>query len=368
MSPVDIPDPDQAMGIGRAAMAVWADNLALPFLGSAVAGYRADGRLSMLAQGLGFEAWASINYGAARKAITGAAEAARLAEETRQLRYVLSARLAHAIAAAELGEEETVEHLITTVEAVLLPMAANPQLGLITFVRARAALAAERPAEAYHNLVRIFTPTDPCYQPYARGWALADLVDAAVRGDGDLDLVRGLLDEWEETAASTSAPLLEVQLAYAAALLADDATAEDRFQVAVTSSAASWPFYAARAQLAFGGWLRRQRRSADSRRPLREAARAFDALGMRCFAERARRELRASGERARSRAPEAWTELSPQELQIAQLAADGLSNRQIGERLYLSHRTVSTHLYRIFPKLGITSRTQLRDALEPTLS
>ena len=125
-----------------------------------------------------------------------------------------------------------------------------------------------------------------------------------------------------------------------------------------------WPFYKARAQLAYGGWLRRQRRVADSRTPLREAARAFDALGLRCFAERALRELRASGERARRRVPEAWTELSPQELQIAQLAAEGLSNRDIGERLYLSHRTVSTHLYRLFPKLGITSRTQLRGALE----
>ena len=244
-------------------------------------------------------------------------------------------------------------------------MGANPQLWLVAFARGRAALAAERPGEAYHDLVRIFDPADACYQPYARGWALADLVDAAVRGDGDLDLVRGLLGEWEEIAAATSAPHLEVQLAYAAALLADGATAEQRFQVAMTSSAAGWPFYAARAQLAYGGWLRRQRRGADSRTPLREAARVFDALGLRCFAERARRELRASGERARRRVPEAWTELSPQELQIAQLAAEGLSNREIGERLYLSHRTVSTHLYRLFPKLGITSRTQLRDALEP---
>ena len=103
----------------------------------------------------------------------------------------------------------------------------------------------------------------------------------------------------------------------------------------------------------------------SARTPLREAARVFDALGLLCFADRARRELRASGERARRRVPEAWTELSPQELQIAQLAAEGLSNRDIGERLYLSHRTVSTHLYRLFPKLGITSRTQLRDALQP---
>ena len=365
MSPVDMPGPDQSMAVGRAAMAVWADNLALPFLRSAVAGYRADGRLARLAQCLAFEAWADINCGAVRVAITGAAEAARLAEETRQLRYVLAAKLAHAIAAAERGEEETADHLIADAEAALVPMGANPQLGLVAFARGRAALAAERPGEAYHDLVRIFDPADAAYQPYARGWALADLVDAAVRGDGDLDLVRGLLGEWEEIAAATSAPHLEVQLAYAAALLADSATAEQRFQVAMTSSAAGWPFYTARAQLAYGGWLRRQRRGADSRAPLREAARVFDALGLRCFAERARRELRASGERARRRVPEAWTELSPQELQIAQLAAEGLSNREIGERLYLSHRTVSTHLYRLFPKLGITSRTQLRDALEP---
>jgi DNA-binding NarL/FixJ family response regulator len=102
--------------------------------------------------------------------------------------------------------------------------------------------------------------------------------------------------------------------------------------------------------------------------PLREAAQVFEALGLSRFADRAFRELRAAGERARRRVPEAWTELSPQELQIAQLAAGGLSNREIGERLYLSHRTVGTHLYRLFPKLGITARAQLRDALEgPTL-
>jgi DNA-binding CsgD family transcriptional regulator len=213
--------------------------------------------------------------------------------------------------------------------------------------------------------VRIFDPADAYHQPYVRGWALADLVEAAVRGDGDLDLVRGLVREWEEVAATTRAPHLEVQVAYASALLADGATAERRFQAAMTASAVGWPYYAARAQLAYGGWLRRQRRGADSRAPLREAARVFDALGLRRLADRTRRELRASGERARRRVPEAWTELSPQELQIAQLAAEGLSNREIGERLYLSHRTVSTHLYRLFPKLGITSRTQLRDALEP---
>ena len=276
---------------------------------------------------------------------------------------MLAARLAHAIAAAERGEEETADDLIADAEAALLPVGANPQLGLVALARGRAALAVDRPGEAYHYLLRIFDPADASYQPYTRGWALADLVDAAVRGDGDLDLVRGYLAEWQEIAAETSAPLLEVQLAYAAALLAEGAAAEQRFQDALASSAAGWPCYTARAQLAYGAWLRRQRRGADARAPLREAARVFDALGLLRFAERARRELRASGERARRRVSEAWIELSPQELQIAQLAAEGLSNREIGGRLYLSHRTVSTHLYRLFPKLGVTSRTQLRDAL-----
>jgi DNA-binding NarL/FixJ family response regulator len=103
----------------------------------------------------------------------------------------------------------------------------------------------------------------------------------------------------------------------------------------------------------------------QSRAPLREAAETFDALGLLRYAERARPELRASGERVRSRGPGGWSQLSPQELQIAQLAAEGLSNRQIGEQLYLSHRTVESHLYRLFPKLGVTSRAQLRDALSP---
>ena len=105
---------------------------------------------------------------------------------------------------------------------------------------------------------------------------------------------------------------------------------------------------------------------AESRAPLREAALSFEGLGLLRFAERALRELRASGETPRRRVPEAWAQLTPQELQIAQLATEGLSNRDIGERLYLSPRTVGSHLYRLFPKLGVTSRTQLREALGPT--
>ena len=100
-------------------------------------------------------------------------------------------------------------------------------------------------------------------------------------------------------------------------------------------------------------------RPADSRAPLRAARDTFDALGAAPWAQRARDELRAAGERSRQPAPRALDLLAPQELQIARLAAEGLSNREIGQQLYLSHRTISNHLYRIFPKLGITSRVEL---------
>jgi DNA-binding NarL/FixJ family response regulator len=90
----------------------------------------------------------------------------------------------------------------------------------------------------------------------------------------------------------------------------------------------------------------------------------FDAMGAVPWADRARQELRASGETVRQHAPDRREYLSPQETQIAQLAADGLTNREIGERLFLSHRTVGSHLYRTFPKLGITSRSELAAALK----
>ena len=361
-------DPQHLFEVGAAASSVWAENLALPFLRAAAAGARAQGRLSLLAHTLAFEAWAYLRLGAVREAITRAAEAARIAEEVRTLRYMVAARLAQAVAGAEQGEDETSERLIADAEALLIPLGANPMLSLPAFARGRLALAGERFGEAYEHLARIFDPEGVAFHPFVRGWALADIADAAVRGDGDVDAVRGYVAEWEEIAAATGAPHLQVQVAYAAAILGQDAGTEQRFRDAIAAAQAQWPFYVARAQLAYGEWLRRHRRMTQSRAPLREAAETFDALGLVRYAERARRELRASGETVRRRDPSAWAQLSPQELQIAQLAAEGLSNREIGEQLYLSHRTVESHLYRLFPKLGVTSRAQLRDALDPASS
>jgi DNA-binding CsgD family transcriptional regulator len=364
LSPTGMSDPEQLFTVGAAAQAVWADTLALPFLQAAAAGTRANGRLYLLAHTLAFEAWSDLHRGAVRRAFTSAAECTRIAGELRTPRYLVAARLAQAIASAEQGDDETSERLIVDAETLLLPLGANPMLALPALARGRLALAGERFGEAYEHLIRIFDPTGAAFHQFVRGWALADLADAAVRGDGDLETVRGYLADWGQIAATTTAPRLQVQVAYAEAILAKDAVAEEHFRVAIAAAQAEWPFYVARTQLAYGVWLRRQRRMTQSRAPLREAAETFDALGLLRYAERARRELRASGVTVRRRGPGGWSQLSPQELQIAQLAAEGLSNRQIGEQLYLSHRTVESHLYRLFPKLGVTSRAQLRDALE----
>jgi DNA-binding NarL/FixJ family response regulator len=115
--------------------------------------------------------------------------------------------------------------------------------------------------------------------------------------------------------------------------------------------------------LAYGAWLRRRRRVSDSRPPRRTPRAHFDARGTTPWSERARQELRAAGETSPRRGLQARDELTPQERQIVQLAASGLSNPEIGERLFLSARTISSHLCRAFPKLGVSSRAELATAL-----
>ena len=119
----------------------------------------------------------------------------------------------------------------------------------------------------------------------------------------------------------------------------------------------------ARAHLVYGEWLRREGRRADAREQLRAAYEQFTSIGMEAFAERARGELLATGEKVRKRSPGTREELTPQEEQIARLARDGLSNPEIGAQLFVSARTVEWHLRNVFTKLGITSRRQLQTAL-----
>jgi DNA-binding CsgD family transcriptional regulator len=214
----------------------------------------------------------------------------------------------------------------------------------------------------------MFDPDGPAHHELVARAAAPYIVECALRA-GRYDEARRMMTLLEALGRRTPAALVHVGLRFARPLLADGPEAQDLYEIALKAEP-KWPFDFARLELSYGSWLRRQRRITDSRPHLRAARATFDALGVQPWADKARAELRASGERILEpmRAPR--QPLSPQELQIAQMAASGLSNREIAERLFLSHRTVGAHLYRVFPKLGIVSRSELARVLaspEPAL-
>jgi len=355
-------DPAAMHMIGTAATTVWAFDTALPFLSASVEGLRAQGRLGMLAQALVSQSWAALHCANGGMAVSAADEAARLARETDQARWAVAADLVRATVAGERGDFDTQEALAEEAEAQLLPIGAQAMLALVQFARGRGAVAHQSYAEGFDQLRRTLDPDDVAYHPFVGSWGLADLVEAAVHTD-QRQAAEGYLATLEALAAATPGPLLLAMRDYARPLLAPEDQTERLYLAALGSHAANWPCYRGRLLLGYGQWLRRQRRVAESRAPLRAAREGFDALGFDGLAQRAREELRASGESSGHRAPDLRDQLTPQELQIARHAAEGLSNREIGQRLYLSHRTVGSHLYRIFPKLGIATRGQLAGAL-----
>jgi ATP/maltotriose-dependent transcriptional regulator MalT len=148
--------------------------------------------------------------------------------------------------------------------------------------------------------------------------------------------------------------------AYARALVSEDEAADDLYREAIErlarTRARAW---LARAHLIYGEWLRRQRRRLDAREQLRTAHEMLATMGAEAFAERARRELLATGESARKRTVDTLGDLTAQEAQIARLAGGGLSNPEIGAQLFISPRTVQYHLHKVFSKLDISSRNQL---------
>lgn len=355
-------DPVALHLVGAAASAVWAFDLALGFLTSAVDGLRAQGRFGLLAQALVAQSWAAIHLAQETLALSAADEAARLARETSQARWALAADLAISVLAGERGDSEIAAALADRAEKELLPIGPHAMLSLVQFARGRDAIAQQRYSIGFDHLKRILNPRDIAYHPFVGAWALADLVEAAARS-GNIDEARLYLEQLESLAAATSGPFLRATLSYARPLLSSDDKAEELYQAALSADLSDWPCYRGRLLLNYGRWLRHQRRVADSRAQLRAAWENLDALGFGGLAEAARQELRASGETSMPRTPDARDRLTPQELHIAQLAARGLSNREIGRRLYLSHRTIGSHLYRLFPKLGVSSRSELAGVL-----
>src|SRR5262249_12265356 len=187
--------------------------------------------------------------------------------------------------------------------------------------------------------------------------------EASVR-TGQTELGMAALDRLADaTRAARSDWALGVE-ARSRALLSDDDEAEASYQEAVRrfSNTPLRPELA-RTQLLYGEWLRRQHRRVDARAQLRTAHELLVGIGMEAFAERARRELLATGEKVRKRGDDTRVQLTPQEAHIARLARDGRTNSEIGTELYISARTVEWHLRKAFTKLGIVSRKGLQDAL-----
>jgi DNA-binding CsgD family transcriptional regulator len=205
--------------------------------------------------------------------------------------------------------------------------------------------------------------TSNTFEYWVSVWALPELVEAAARlGDGEL-----AREALERLAATTQPAGTDFALGIEArsrALLNDGATAEELYREATARlRRTKLRPELARAHLLHGEWLRREGRRSDAREQLRSAHDLFLAIGMEAFAERAGRELLATGEKVRRRSAETRAELTAQEEQIARLARDGLSNPEIGGQLFISARTVEWHLRKVFTKLGVSSRRQLRAAL-----
>ncbi|MGW4597838.1 ATP-binding protein [Streptomyces sp. NPDC004457] len=237
----------------------------------------------------------------------------------------------------------------------------------MAMVRAAVAAAEGDHAVEFELLRGLFTagPDPRPVHYHCSLYGVGDLAAAAVRVGRPAEAV-AVVDAVERWVGDGMSPRLRLLVGRARALLCEGEEAEGLFRTVVGDPVGEqWPFERAVVSLEFGEWLRRRRRMSEARAELSRALTVFQRLKAHPWAERTAGELRACGVPVRDAegGPGPVERLTPQQLQIARLAAAGLTNRQIGERLLLSARTVGFHLYQVFPKLGVSSRTQLHDAL-----
>ncbi|MEU2926676.1 AAA family ATPase [Streptomyces sp. NPDC007251] len=309
------------------------------------------------------EGWACLEYGRWAHARAVAAAAARAAAQSDPPYTAAAPPALDAAVLALRGETGPAR----AAARQALDLVAARENRFVT-VRARWALGLAAWADgdhegAYDQFRAMFTADGDEVHYHVSRYGLGDLAAAAVR-IGRPESARRIVDRLAERTAGSS-PRQRAQLARARALLADGEEAGHHFRAALGEPGAQErPFSHAQVQLEYGEWLRRRLRSGRARPLLAAALETFVRLGAEPWAGRARAELRAAGIRQSPGGRDRLPALTPQQKQIVSLAARGLTNREIGERLQLSPRTVGSHLYRSFPKLGVTARSQLRDVID----
>lgn len=307
------------------------------------------------------DAWQTGRWDEARDL---AGEVAELAAAYGYRRYSsLFAGFLEALVGAARGDADAALAAADDLTAWSAPRRADIGVMLAHHLRAVVALGREDFETAYRELTAISPAgTLPAYTPHVL-WTLLDLVEAAVQSGRHEEAAAHVAAMRAADVAAIS-PRLAFVSAAAAGMVAPDAEAFDLFEQALAVPGAErWPFDLARVRLAYGERLRRGRSGAAARTQLDAALTIFRQLRARPWVVRTSNELRAmggAGPRIRVVDP---APITPQERQIAMLAASGLTNKQIGARLFLSHRTVGARLYQVFPKLGVSSRAALRDAL-----
>ena len=329
-------------------------------------GLRRQGHVGPLVPALVLRAQSCAYTGDMAVGTEAAAEAYRLAEATEQPVWCASSYLATADVAAIRGDVATAEDMVDRAARMAHASHNRALVNGALHARGLAAFADEQYMAAFELMAQMFDPGDPAYHPVRRYWILPFVSECAVLS-GEAARGRALLAGLTPAPGVVLAPETRCGMLYAEAVLAEDEVAAEAFRAAFDGGVPELPFLGARLQLAHGAWLRRHGRSLDSHGPLRAALSTFERLGTKPWAIRVGRELEAAGvaevDPGAAFAGEGWEVLSPRERQIARMAAEGFGNREIGQRLNLSPRTVGTYLYRIFPKLGIGSRRQLPSVL-----
>jgi DNA-binding CsgD family transcriptional regulator len=354
--------------IGSAAWLLDESDLAITLLQEAMQRLRAPGTQGTSAPGLTALGWAYIDAGRWDEAQEAAAEATDLAVAN-QMELVAAA--GDAIAATVLALRADSGAARRHADRALAT--ADPTESGLIAARARRALGVAALADgshllAFRQLRQLFSEEGAPVHHICSYLGVADLATAAVRADRRLE-GQDILERALSHLNGTASPRLEQLIARARGILADPANAGAYFESGLSDPAGEqWPFERAQLLLDHAEWLRRRRRINDAKPGLTEALATFRRLGARSWAQRAEAELRACGVAVPGGPGErdALAELTPQQRQIVRLASDGLTNREIGDRLFLSPRTVGSHLHRSYPKLGVADRHQLRDVITRT--